>query len=360
MITNIKVHNLFSIKDIELNFEKGRYHFLEQYVLDNKVSNPIAIYGRNGSGKSSLYSALESLVLFLVNDQTKEFPFIRNLYYKNEEKSSIILSFEIEDNQFEYGVETDYKQITEEFLNINKEKIIYRKKDKYEYKNKTYKIESNLYSALRKVANEIDTKDTVSKAYYYLASIVLITPNKKIAIATSLQGTSFNDNIVEKSNEIKKILKTYKSFPIYDIKSRIKEDGKKEYYAKIETKTNKDVELPLEYISDGMYDQSMMLSILLTIPKDGVLVIDELEVALHPLTINNFINEVTKRNIQLIFTSHNTNILTYLRPDNIVFANWKDGESTYKRLNEIYENIREVNNIEKMYLSSTFDEDIEN
>ena len=84
----------------------------------------------------------------------------------------------------------------------------------------------------------------------------------------------------------------------------------------------------------------------------------EIEDALHPLTIVDFLKVARERNIQLIFSSHNTYILQLLRPDQIFFANWKEGYSSYKRLSEIYPNIREINNIEKMYLSHLFDEDI--
>lgn len=49
-----------------------------------------------------------------------------------------------------------------------------------------------------------------------------------------------------------------------------------------------------------------------------------------------------------------------MRPDQIYFANWKNCSSSYSRLSRIYPNIREINNIEKMYLSSLFDEAIKN
>ena len=88
--------------------------------------------------------------------------------------------------------------------------------------------------------------------------------------------------------------------------------------------------------------------------------IDEIEQALHPSTIMSFIEVARSRRIQLIFSSHNTHILQKLRPDQIFFANWKDGFSSYKKLSEIYPNIREVNNIERMYLSTMFDEEISN
>ena len=118
--------------------------------------------------------------------------------------------------------------------------------------------------------------------------------------------------------------------------------------------------MPYEFISSGMQNQSVMLSMLLSLPENSVLFIDEIEDALHPLTILDFLKVAQEKHIQLIFSSHNTFILQKLRPDQIFFANWKNGYSSYKKLADIYPNIREINNIEKMYLSSLFDEEIKN
>lgn len=359
MITGVKLHNLHSIKDAELRFDKGRYHFLNEYVLDNKISNPIAIYGRNGSGKSSFFHAINDLVFLLVKSQNEPFPFIRNLYEVNDENSSISISFIVDNNDFEYGLETNYEYIIKEYLKCNNKTVLNRWENGYVYKEINKTIEKELVPILRVLGSASNIKDEISEAYYYLSNICFIETNQRQVLSQTLGGKNFIDNIVDQSKEIRDILKTYNSFPVYDIKSVIRKDGQKDYLVNIETDDNSNVDLPLGIISDGMYNQSLMLSVLLKVPDNGVLIIDEIEAALHPLTIKNFINEVIKRNIQLIFTSHNTNVLSYLRPDNIVFANWKNGKSSYKRLHEIYENIREVNNIEKMYLSSTFDEDIE-
>lgn len=164
--------------------------------------------------------------------------------------------------------------------------------------------------------------------------------------------------MVEKSHQIRSVLKEYNSFPEYEIVADMDKNNKKQYFMKMYSGDHSFV-LPFSFASQGMKDQSFILSILLSLPENGVLVIDEIETALHPLSIMNFIDLVVKKNIQLVFTSHNTYILSRLRPDNVFFAYWKDGFSTYRRLSDIYPNIREVNNIEKMYLSSTFDEAIE-
>ena len=91
---------------------------------------------------------------------------------------------------------------------------------------------------------------------------------------------------------------------------------------------------------------------------NSVLFIDGIEKNLHPSSVSMLIKEAQKREIQLIFTSHNTNLMQELRPDQIYFARWQNGISYYFRLSNIYDNIREINNIEKMYLSNTFEEKI--
>jgi AAA15 family ATPase/GTPase len=67
----------------------------------------------------------------------------------------------------------------------------------------------------------------------------------------------------------------------------------------------------------------------------GVLIIDEIEAKMHPNmtldTINLFLNKETNPNrAQLIFATHNTNLLTYskLRRDQIYFAQKNKWEST--------------------------------
>ena len=69
-----------------------------------------------------------------------------------------------------------------------------------------------------------------------------------------------------------------------------------------------------------MFKNSLLLSTVLSMPKNGVLIVDELENALHPVAILDFLNIIKEKNIQLIFSSHNTFILQHLRPDQIFFA----------------------------------------
>jgi AAA15 family ATPase/GTPase len=75
--------------------------------------------------------------------------------------------------------------------------------------------------------------------------------------------------------------------------------------------------------------------ILWTLTNGGVLIIDEIEAKLHPImtieTINLFLDKATNpKNAQLIFATHDTNLLTYsdLRRDQIYFCEKNKWEST--------------------------------
>ena len=170
---------------------------------------------------------------------------------------------------------------------------------------------------------------------------------------------SRQDLLVNRSSEAKNILKGYDEFPLYDVVKIDNADPsiRNGYYVKYD---GVDGYMPFEMLSTGMLNQSTMLSILVSLPDHSVLFVDELEQALHPSAIISFLKVVKDKKIQLVFSSHNTHILQTLRPDQIYFANWKKGKSTLKKLSKIYPNIREINNIEKMYLSSVFDEAIKN
>jgi len=114
--------------------------------------------------------------------------------------------------------------------------------------------------------------------------------------------------------------------------------------------------IPKILMSSKMIGQSQLLTLLLLMNEDNLLVVDELDRSLDPLVVKELIKETMNRKVQVIFSSHNTHFLQYLRPDQIFFAKWKNNTSKFNRLSDINENIREVNNIEKIYLSGLFND----
>ncbi len=374
MLEYVKIVNINSIGECEIDFRKDKYKYLENNIIGDCV-NPIALYGHNGSGKTSFIKAIaylvslltwpvDNLVPFIVND----FSFKKAISSKKESLAtgSIELRFALQETRYEYFIAVSaFKRITKEYLKKEKEYIFERTIEEEKYGKATKKIEglrSLLIPSIRYFASEMISDNDIQKVYSFLSNFTVVDlPHMEAGeFVTSKQFLNMTktDLIVKKTEEVKNILRNYKGFPIYDvIKVEKKNNINGPYYIKYE---GFDGMIPLGMMSEGMFNQSILLSILVSIPENSVLFIDEIDHALHPSALSSFVSVAKEKKIQLVFSSHNTYLLQSLRPDQVYFANWEKGKSTFKRLSKIYPNIREINNIEKMYLSSVFDEAIKN
>ena len=377
MLNKITIRNINSIKECTIDFKKNKYTFLEEYILGNNV-NPIALYGHNGSGKSAMLKAIDHLIKLMCAPINVLRPFVVNQFefnkyakdFNNKDliKGSIELEFNNESDNYKYFICTSVNQcIEEEYLYCNNIEIF-----KYEhtiirkllYRKTPYNIETNtskLIPALRLLASKEINDNNIQYAYDFISNFTFINlpyQNSNFGFVTSLQYQNVNalDLMCEQSETVKSILKNFDEFPLYNIKKTENSsniNGTPEYLLYLD-ETN-DSPLPLTYISEGMRSTSLLLSILTTIKPNTCLFIDELDMSLHPTAIKAFIKEAIKRKIQLVFSIHNTNILQELRPDQVYLVKWFKGYSKYKKIGDIYPNIRQINNIEKMYLANTFD-----
>ncbi len=383
MIISVKINNINAIDKCEIDFKKNRYHYLNEMIYDEVSVNPIAFYGTNGSGKSSFIKAFSQLIGILIDEPDKIRNFIANQYNVQKQikklfllnrqqtrdeiikaynniKSSMEVDFILNEKTYKYFIETSLaKRITLEKLVVDGEIAFSRVNNKYTYNKESFIIDSNMYPVIRKLANDehIGNKE-IDDAFNYLSNMAYVDDAKRIYQFKAAVEKSYMDIIVDKSKQVKEILLKYKEFPIYEVTSRPNVKGGDDYFANIDLDRGEKLEIPYGMLSTGMENQSALLSFVLSVPEHSTIFIDEIEDALHPLTVLDFINVVKERHIQLIFSSHNTFILQKLRPDQIIFSNWHNGYSTYKKLSDIYPNIREINNIEKMYLSDLFNEDI--
>lgn len=381
MLTRVQISNINAIDYCDVNFQKAKYKYLDNMIYQDKLVNPIAFYGSNGSGKSSFFKAIFHVLRLMLFEPQKASPFRFNRFYSKKQitelteatdvpvtedeirgsiKSFVRMFFEIDANEYEYYIETSLRGcITEESLRVNAALIFVRKIDTYNYKDKDISIVESLYPTLRKLAVDNQEDPYIFTAFNYLSGMGYIDAVKHNCCFRDAVERDYRDIMVEKSTMVREILSRYEEFPLYNFVSKLTEDGSKEY--RIELQANDDtLSMPYQFMSSGMLNQSVLLSTLLSLAPNSVMFIDEIEDALHPITILDFIKVAQERKIQLIFSSHNTYLLQKLRPDQIIFANWKNGRSTYKKLSDIYPNIREINNIEKMYFSNMFDEDIKN
>lgn len=374
MLNKLIIKNVCSIDECVIDFKKNKYSFYEDNVIGDCV-NPVALYGHNGSGKSAVFKAVKTLIALQTTSVDFLFPFIVNQFelvkykkLKNENLliGSILLDFDIGNQNYVYYLSTSRKNIIPlESLQKNGEFIFKYENGSIMYKEKEYPLDQNiskLVPALRILASrEIEDSDILS-SYNYISNFTFVDLPLQSSMMPFVSSKLFSnisrfELMSQKSKEVRELLKEYEEFPLYDIKKENSDSlmGNNMQQYKVYMDDIPDVGLPIEMMSEGMKNQSLLLSILTSLPNDSVLFVDELEQALHPSTIISFLNVVKKKNVQLLFSSHNTHILQHLRPDQIYFAKWEKGFSKYYRLSKIHPNIREINNIEKMYLSNTFD-----
>lgn len=380
MLRKITIRNINSIKTCEIDFEKGNYRFADDFLLGDVV-NPIAIYGHNGSGKSSVLNAIMHFISLLVLPPESLSPFVVNNflfadYQKTKDESklkgSVSLLFDLGGCRYEYYLQTSRldNRISEEYLKRGEEVYFESDGERRFYQGSPYEIESKAVSKmvpLLRVLGSSEIADPVIQTVFaYLRSFTHVNAsyiNRGAFVTSSLfNNANVFDLLTEKSDEVKKALEKYENFPVYSIvkDNRMLPNGliQPQYNVILEDDGFKG-KLPFQMISTGMQNQSLLLSLLFSMPKGGVLFIDEVDMAMHPSTLASFFDALKSRGIQAVLSLHNTNAMQYLRPDQIYFAKWSKGFSSLCRLSKIHPNIREINNIEKMYLSKIFDDSIE-
>lgn len=381
MLLNIHLNNISSIESADINFTKDSYKFRSDNILD-EVVNPLSIYGHNGSGKTAVVKALGQLIDMMILPPNAITPFIVNDFQLKkairnaranskkvieESVGTIILTFKMDSSIFVYELSTTTAGFVtrEKLIKDNKNVYVYNYDSGLRFRSEAIdkSVPISVVPQLRRLASLRVQDSDVQVAYSYLSNFTFVDlPNKNNSYFVHSRVYEFStahDLLVKYSEQVKELLAKYDDYPKYLIKKDTSNaalnNRRNPYYLVIEDGEFKE-ELDIGFMSKGMYNNSLLLSLLLSAPDNGVIFIDEIEQALHPSTVRTFLDIVKSKKIQLLFTSHNTNILQSLRPDQIYFAKWRKGHSKYFRLSNIYPNIREVNNIEKMYLSNIFEE----
>ena len=349
MILKLKLINVFSIGEVELDFNRARYAYKKDMILNDIVVNPLAIYGFNGSGKSSLFKSLASFISFFDYDNNYEFEnnYLLEQKAKKENNnypyliSKFIISFKLDNDLYDFEMQVCNKEIIKEELIKNNLKILERIGNKYllySYYN-SYKETKVLNKSIILIE-----KENLKEVYDYFSHFSIILDDRTISIAYALKNKNIYDLFYKYQKEINDITSDILGAYNYEI---IKD--KYNYLLKYD-----DNYLPITKLSRGTFNLNLIITLILTSPKGNIIFIDDLDTNLHPFTLEKILNLSKEKQIQLVFSSHNTHFMQYLRPDQIYIVSFNGEESKFKRLSEFKENIREINNIEKMYLAYAF------
>lgn len=392
MILEFSVKNFLSFKE-KVTFSmiaNSNKELNDNYVEigGNKVLKSAAVYGANASGKSNLFKILTLVVLMLMSsnsvDINAKLPLIPFKLDKGSvnKPSEFEIKFILDETRYVYGFIADKDKIYDEYLyyypNGRETKIFDRTNiNEYSYTQKDEKI-----------LREIETKNAQNK--FFLATATNWNFDKtKAAYNFLTNGIGTCNNLEILKNMAYKMYETnpdyLKDFAIdflqkadfniedYQI-SQIDVPGefltaipefitktlpdKPKAYQVLFKHKNSDNYLSIDEESLGTQMIFAFIPFLAdSLKNKKVLIIDELDKSLHSFLVQYIVEifndaEINKNGSQLIFNTHDTNLLdlNILRRDQIWFTekNSETGESDLYSLSDF--SVRKQENVEKGYM----------
>ncbi|MFY7806030.1 MAG: AAA family ATPase [Limnoraphis robusta] len=375
MLIEFSVGNYLSFKD-KVTFSMvaskvtAKYKELDEnniIQVDDELSllKSAAVYGANASGKSNLVKALNFMQWFVLNSsretQITDLINVENFKLSTEtaEQPSCFEIVFLEDHKiYRYGFEVNQKRVLSEWLfyvpKVKEFRLFERKEDRVKIARR-FKEGDDIISKTR---NNALFLSVVAQFNGEISKNILLFFARKLNVISGLHGNIYRNYTIEyfKTNSsdiinlIKKLdlgiddisIKTRKVLPedLLEIPEEFRTllISKKLQADDIYT-THKKYNAEGEVISLEQFDLDKNESegtkklfafagpILETLRKGEVIVIDELDARLHPLITRTIIdlfnsNETNINNAQLIFMTHDTNLLSdkIFRRDQIWFT----------------------------------------
>ena len=389
MILEIRVENFYSIKEqVLFSMLAGpdtslSYNFcsLENYKQTHVLKSAV-FYGANAAGKTNVLRALQFVQRIILDNNTRQagdeinvMPFRLDENYKNM-PSQFDMIFIHEGIKYAYGFAIDRKKVHSEYLYYSpkgRQATIFERTDTDKFKFTRDKDEQEALSK-RTLSNRLYLANATEWNYKPIAKAFEWF---KKYLRTNISGRlsswgNYTASIVHQDTAMKdavRCLLTEADLSIQDYSTEERElnNAKMINVRTFHRTTNAagethDEIFDLDDESAGTVKMFELAAPLLEVLKSGsVLVIDELDIRLHPLLVESIVKKFhdpnqNTGNAQLIFTTHNTNLLTQtlFRRDQIWFVE-KDPETgatdIYSLLNI---GVRKDENIEKGYLAGRY------
>jgi len=354
MLIEFGGENFSSFKEgFLISFDMGKKCPLDVSNGDN-ISNLICIKGANSSGKTNILKSLAFLGFFCTNSYSlkPEELIAVDSYFFNNNPTYLYCLFEINKSQYKYEVELNKNSIISESLTKRKKREVYlfkREKNELKYaikdisndlKNrKSIRNNASIISILHQAENK-----SLSDAYNFFNSICSNVKyhglQQDFLDESYISNMLFNDkkmlNFVTKCIQefeptLKKIRFTEQEIDGVTIASPI-------FDFSIEDKIKS---LSYHHQSSGIKSLYKQLPLYrLVIKLGGVLILDEFDINLHPhilpfLTNLFSDNKINTKKAQLLFTSHNNEIMDRMTKYRTYLVDKYNNESYAYRLDEI-------------------------
>lgn len=321
--------------------------------VDRPVTNILCVKGANGSGKTNVLKVISFLAEFCKNSFSykpdEKIPF--ETYFNGEEPTEFYLEFESNGITYRYEVVLSENEVISEifFRKQNRfTKVIERQGTKLircakDFKDLTVvKLRSN--ASLISTANQYEIA-SFSPIYAIFSQIVSNVNyfghlGETIELERASEFYHGNEPIFKFVKNL--ILRFDKGIKDIEIKSTKLEDGSVEYYPIFIYEVGKKRKV-LSYFSQSSGTKSLYLQLSfykLVLNAGGILALDEFDSKLHPHILPALLKIFTDPKInvnkaQLIFSTHNAEILDLLGKYRTYLINKEDNESYAYRLDEI-------------------------
>ena len=384
MLIQFSVENYLSIKDkVVLSLLASRDNEHPEYLILDGNKNYLksaVIYGANASGKSNVLNAFLFMVNYVLTSHNQQVhKAIDRIPFKFDKEtparpSSFEVIFTANGIRYAYGFSVTDKAVVEEYLYYypnGRQAIIFERKDTTDFRF-TVDIDEQNTLKERTSANKLYLSVASNWSYVkvipvleWFASCQIITKNS-VADAYGLEAEQLKDD------DYRRVIASMLRIADFGIQSLQVRDSdpisskRGDIFTNVDAvHTVQDVEgnissytLNMTEESDGTNSYFKLIGVVKKALDLGTLLVaDEMDAHLHPLLTKHLVSlfnsaEFNPKGAQLIFTSHNTNLLDLdeLRRDQIWFTE-KDEQTAATDLFSLYDfSIRKDAKVEKGYL----------
>ena len=370
MLIQFSVENYLSIKDkvvLSLLASRDNEH-PEHLILDGNKNylKSAVIYGANASGKSNVLNAFWFMVNYVLTSHNQQVhKAIDRIPFKFDKEtparpSSFEVIFTANGIRYAYGFSVTDKAVVEEYLYYypnGRQAIIFERKDTTDFRF-TVDIDEQNTLKERTSANKLYLSVASNWSYVkvipvleWFASCQIITKNS-VADAYGLEAEQLKDD------DYRRVIASMLRIADFGIQSLQVRDSdpisskRGDIFTNVDAvHTVQDVEgnissytLNMTEESDGTNSYFKLIGVVKKALDLGTLLVaDEMDAHLHPLLTKHLVSlfnsaEFNPKGAQLIFTSHNTNLLDLdvLRRDQIWFTE-KDEQTAATDLFSLYD-----------------------
>lgn len=384
MLIQFSVENYLSIKDkVVLSLLSSRDNEHPEHLIADGNKNYLksaVIYGANASGKSNVLNAFWFMVNYVLTSHNQQLhkTIARSPFKFDPETPARPSSFEVifttEGVRYAYGFSVTDKAVTEEYLYYypnGRQALIFERKNTKDFRFTVDVDEQNTLKE-RTSANKLYLSVASNWSYAkvipvleWFASCQIITKNS-VADAYGIEAEQLKDD------DYRRVIASMLRVADLGIQALQMRDSdpapsqRSDIFANIDAiHTVQDTNgnacsyaLNMAEESDGTNSYFKLIGVVKKVLDEGTLLVaDEMDAHLHPLLTKHLVSlfnsvEFNPNGAQLIFTSHNTNLLDLdvLRRDQIWFTE-KDEQTAATDLFSLYDfSIRKDAKVEKGYL----------